>query len=232
MSWKQVKPFNLSKMGKTPGYCLQNVRLAFDAPSKYYDAKAAMQANKDAGTLHDISTLPLNVSVPVFLDTASVYEHVIASDKGTFYSDGKRLTSLAGYKVFGWGETLNGARIVEWVEDRQEKTDEELAKEVIAGVYGNGEERKQKLGDRYAAVQALVNKMLTTSSSGEVAPLRKGDRVALLSYVDYNGTVLKKTRDFYYIQNDPSTTDRIVLVADNQNGPVYAAVRKSNLKKY
>lgn len=232
MSWKQVKPFTLSKMGTTPGYCLQNVRLAFDAPSKYYDAKAAMQANKDAGTLHDVSTLPLNVAVPVFLDTASVYEHVIASDKGVFYSDGKKLTSLAGYKVFGWGETLNGARIVEWVADNQEKSDEELAREVIQGLYGNGAERKEKLGDRYAAVQALVNKMLTTNSAGETAPLKKGDRVTLLSYIDYDGRILKKTRDYYYIQNDISNTKRAVLVADNQNGPVYAAVNKNNLKKY
>lgn len=40
------------------------------------------------------------------------------------------------------------------------KTNEELAKEVIEGKYGNGEERKNKLGNRYSEVQALVNEML------------------------------------------------------------------------
>lgn len=37
-------------------------------------------------------------------------------------------------------------------------SDEELAKRVWAGEFGNGDERKQKLGSRYNAVQALVDK--------------------------------------------------------------------------
>lgn len=40
------------------------------------------------------------------------------------------------------------------------KTTQELAEEVIAGKYGNGEERKKALGDRYDEVQTLVNQML------------------------------------------------------------------------
>lgn len=40
------------------------------------------------------------------------------------------------------------------------KSDEELAREVLNGVYGNGEARKQALGDRYSAVQAIVNKLV------------------------------------------------------------------------
>ena len=115
--WQQKQPFDLSKMGTTPEMCLMNVRLAFGVPPKYYDAKAAMLANKNAGTLHDISTLPQNVAVPVFVDTASINEHVEAADCGVFYSDGKRLTNPMSQKFFGWGETLNDVRIVEWVED-------------------------------------------------------------------------------------------------------------------
>lgn len=37
-------------------------------------------------------------------------------------------------------------------------SDEELAKRVWAGEFGNGDIRKQKLGSRYASVQALVDK--------------------------------------------------------------------------
>ena len=36
---------------------------------------------------------------------------------------------------------------------------EEKAKEVIRGNYGNGEVRKQKLGDQYAEIQSKVNEM-------------------------------------------------------------------------
>lgn len=119
MGWKQKEQFVLSKMGKTPGMCLRNVRIAFDPeiPPLYYDAKAAMLANKKAGTLHPISELPKDVAVPVFVDTASINEHVEVSDKGTFYSDGKFVVDPMNQKFFGWGETLNDVRIVEYVPD-------------------------------------------------------------------------------------------------------------------
>ena len=42
----------------------------------------------------------------------------------------------------------------------KEKTTEELAREVIEGKYGNGEDRKNALGDGYAEVQARVNEIL------------------------------------------------------------------------
>lgn len=42
----------------------------------------------------------------------------------------------------------------------KEKPTEELAREVIEGKYGNGEYRKNALGDRYAEVQAIVNEIL------------------------------------------------------------------------
>lgn len=119
MGWKQIKPFDLSKMGTKPNYCLQNVRLAFGVQPKYADAKSAMIASRNAGTLHDISTLPKNVAVPVFVDTASPYEHVEVSDKGVFYSDGKKLDNPMSQKFFGWSETLNDERIVEFVPDPQ-----------------------------------------------------------------------------------------------------------------
>lgn len=42
-------------------------------------------------------------------------------------------------------------------EDLSKYSDEELAKMVWQGKFGNGEERKQKLGARYSVVQCLVN---------------------------------------------------------------------------
>ena len=42
---------------------------------------------------------------------------------------------------------------------------DELARAVIRGEYGNGEERKQKLGSLYNQVQARVNEMLGNSSN-------------------------------------------------------------------
>lgn len=115
--WEQVRSFNVSKMGTKKGYCLQNVRLGFGIPAKYPSAKADMEANRNAGTLHPINTLPTNVAVPVYVDTNNQYEHVIVCDRGTYYSDGKRLTSINGMKFFGWGELCEGVRVVKYVSD-------------------------------------------------------------------------------------------------------------------
>ncbi len=160
--WKQVVNFDINKMGHKKGYCLQNVRLGFGIPAKYESAKADMEANKKAGTLHDMNTLPTNVAIPVYVDSTSQYEHVIVCDKGTYYSDGSRLTSINGLKFFGWGELCDGVRVVEWVPDPKKSIDE-VAQEVINGNWGNGEERRKRLteaGYNYNEVQAKVNEIL------------------------------------------------------------------------
>lgn len=48
------------------------------------------------------------------------------------------------------------------------KSTEELANEVIQGLWGNGEERKERLGDRYAEVQARVNEILAPKEETNV----------------------------------------------------------------
>ena len=120
MGWKQVRTFAPSKMGTKEGWCLYNCRIAFtpEVPPKYADAKAAMLANKNAGTLHPISSHPTNCAVPVFADTPSVNEHVMIWDGEKLYSDGK-VVNPNGFTWFGWGETLNDVQIVEYVEDPQ-----------------------------------------------------------------------------------------------------------------
>ena len=234
MAWKQVKPFDLSKMGTRYNYCLANCRAAFGIPAKYADAKAAMEASRRAGTLHDISTLPKNVAVPVFLDVTSVYEHVEISDRGTFYSDGKKLSNPMNQKFFGWSETLNDVRVVEFVPDpTPAKTNEQIADEVIAGKWGNGDDRKNRLqaaGYDYATIQNIVNQKMggKTPAPAPTPTIKVGSKVTLTNWVDYNGTKLRKTRDFYFVNS--MNGSRVVLAADKQNGPIYAAVKMSNLK--
>jgi hypothetical protein len=54
-----------------------------------------------------------------------------------------------------------------------------------------------------------------------------GDKVLLKSWVDYNGTPLYRTRDFYFISE--INGDRAVLRADSVNGAVYCAANTNNL---
>lgn len=56
-----------------------------------------------------------------------------------------------------------------------EKSIDELAREVIAGKYGSGDERKKKLGDKYDAVQKRVNELLAKPVSKRVHTVQKGD---------------------------------------------------------
>ena len=120
MAYKQLKQFYPSDMGTKKGWCLENVARGYHiygVPSSQPSAKADMEFNKSRGTLHPLSSLPTNVAVPVYLDTASKYEHVEVSDKGVFWSDGKKVNRPNN--SFGWGEYCNGVRIVEWQNDPQ-----------------------------------------------------------------------------------------------------------------
>ena len=62
----------------------------------------------------------------------------------------------------------NEANKINSEEPIKEKTTEELAREVIEGKYGNGEDRKNALGDRYAEVQARVNEILAPAPEPSV----------------------------------------------------------------
>lgn len=114
MAFKQIRNFNPSKMGTKTGWCLQNVRQGFGiTKGTYPSAKADMEAQRKNGTFH-AGNPPASIAVPVYCDTASRFEHVVAFDHGIVYSDGKRIANgLKAYKVYGWGECCDGARVVE-----------------------------------------------------------------------------------------------------------------------
>lgn len=86
------------------------------------------------------------------------------------------------------------------VEDVEKSVDnsksiEELAKEVIAGKYGNGEERKQKLGNLYNEVQAKVNSIYGQNVSREtIYIVKSGDTLSEIAQ-KYNTTYQKIAKD-------------------------------------
>lgn len=58
------------------------------------------------------------------------------------------------------------------------KSDAQLADEVIAGKYGDGENRKRALGNRYDAVQAIVNQKLGGGNQSRTYTVRVGDTLS------------------------------------------------------
>lgn len=117
------------------------------------------------------------------------------------------------------------------VEPTPTKTIDELAKEVIQGKWGNGQERKDRLtnaGYSYKEVQDKVNKLLSTP----VQPrFKKGDKVIPTNLVDYDGRFLKKYDDTYEVLED-SKADRVVLAA-RRNGRlvVWAAMNIKDVRR-
>lgn len=62
------------------------------------------------------------------------------------------------------------------------RSDDDLANAVIRGEFGDGDDRKQKLGGRYDAVQALVNQKLAAPvSSGQTYTVQAGDTLSSIA---------------------------------------------------
>lgn len=205
--YQQVKNFNLKNMGTKAGWCLQNVRLAFGITvGKYPSAKADMEAQRKAGTLHPYNTLPNNCAVPVYINTSDPNEHVEVCVNGTaWYSDGRRVSAPKSGTVYGWGETCDGVRVVKQIGS---KTNEQVADEVIRGLWGNGQTRINRLKDAGydpAKIQDIVNKKI----QGSYKPSKKTNEAIareVIAGLWGNGSARKKKLeaagyDYNTIQN-------------------------------
>lgn len=76
---------------------------------------------------------------------------------------GPYLQSKFPYIASEVNKRLNGSSASVPSNDISSKSVDELAKEVIAGKYGNGDARKSALGPRYGEVQARVNEILNVN---------------------------------------------------------------------
>ncbi len=86
--------------------------------------------------------------------------------------------------------------------------------------------RMNELADRANEINYGTDPQPAPAPSSDI---KVGDKVTLKSWVDYNGTPLLQTRDFYFVKE--INGDRAVLAADSTDGAVYAAVNVNNLNK-
>ena len=120
------------------------------------------------------------------------------------------------------------------------KTIDELANEVIAGKWGNGQERKDKLtaaGYDYNAVQSKVNELLSSSQPEE--DFKVGDKVAVIGYAtadsfgkgsrtaEYSGDILYITKITNLSAPRPYHISRGATLGNQDRG----WVAKSQIKK-
>lgn len=108
---------------------------------------------------------------------------------------------------------------------------EEIAKEVIAGKWGNGIDRKVKLeaaGYDYSQVQTRVNELIKNSSYNTTTTetIKKGDKVKVINAITYTGSPFRlfyKEYDVIEVNND-----RVVIGIGKT---VTAAINIKNIKK-
>lgn len=116
--WYQTVAFDSARMGTTPGWCEQNCRLGFGfAYGVFPTAMADKNSQQANGTLHS-GTPPDYLQVPVYCDTGIPEGHVVVWDRGTVWEDGyilpNGLNTYAGH-IYGWGELMDGRRVVEHI---------------------------------------------------------------------------------------------------------------------
>jgi hypothetical protein len=119
--WKQTKSFNKALGGSRHLWCLRNTRLGFGIGPKYANATQAWNNTQK----HQDRNIPLGIDVPLF------YSYTVAKvnlghinvrlANGTVWSDGAIYRSLEAYeaasspKYLGWGESINGVRVINYV---------------------------------------------------------------------------------------------------------------------
>lgn len=106
---------------------------------------------------------------------ATLYAHMrkgLLVKNGQYVKKGQRLGYMSDsgnaygghlhFEVWRNGTRINPTEFLDkdLFTETIEKSIEELANEVIQGLWGNGQERKDKLGDRYSEAQARVNEIL------------------------------------------------------------------------
>lgn len=129
------------------------------------------------------------------------------------------------YKFIGC--IINPGVRVENEPTKVEKTIDELAQEVLKGVYGNGEDRKQKLGDKYEAVQNKVNELLNAKSNNEI---KVGDRVVPTNLYDYKGFRVHQYDEFYEVSQIDNRGYLLRAIRGDQR-PIWAIMPKNNIRK-
>lgn len=120
--------------------------------------------------------------------------------------------------------TVNVDNSVENVENSK-KSNEEIAKEVWQGKWGNGQERVDRLtkaGYDYTEIQKIVDRTRPELSS----KIKVGDKVEVLKAIQYNGQPFAKYYDSYNVIEVKG--DRAVI---GRRATITCAINVKNLRK-
>lgn len=194
MAYRQVRTPNVN-IGAIRGWCLKYIGDGVGATTgRQPTAQRSYEVERANGNIRT-SDLPVGLWVPIYFSlskgpykglghVAWAYNHgnyveihdseVHGGGRGVYTSIAQVLSWFGnhGISYLGWSLWVDGVQIVAEVADAR-KSNETIADEVLAGHWGNGVDRQNRLkaaGYDYNAVQAIVN-----ARFGGGAPARKSN---------------------------------------------------------
>ena len=122
---------------------------------------------------------------PDYMDPRTSFQLLQHSSEGSSWKKHKYLKRVDG--TYYYPDTYEGGRHLPDGEkeesnskiDLSEKDVEKLAKEVIRGNFGNGQERKDLLGENYEEIQKRVNELMKGSAGSKTIPSDKTKAISV-----------------------------------------------------
>ena len=122
---------------------------------------------------------------PDYMDPRTRFQLLQHSSEGSSWKKHKYLKRVDG--TYYYPDTYEGGRHLPDGEkeesnskiDLSEKDVEKLAKEVIRGNFGNGQERKDLLGENYEEIQKRVNELMKGSVGSKTIPYDKTKAIGI-----------------------------------------------------
>lgn len=122
---------------------------------------------------------------PDYMDPRTSFQLLQHSSEGSSWKKHKYLKRVDG--TYYYPDTYEGGRHLPDGEkeesnskiDLSEKDVEKLAKEVIRGNFGNGQERKDLLGENYEEIQKRVNELMKGSVGSKTIPSDKTKAIGI-----------------------------------------------------
>lgn len=160
---------------------------------------------------------PDHVGTVIYVNKASGYMIVM---EGNYSNAVKRRTiSLNGKYIRGFITPKYTSNTVSTPEKKPNKDLTTVAREVIAGQWGNGADRKKNLeakGYNYSEVQKKVNEILNGGASKPATPTTNSTKevVATCSAKNFNKSTIGtyKTTDNLYLRNDAGTNKKALVL--------------------
>ena len=161
----QLIPFDTSKAGKVPNYCLDNTRRGYGIQNKYGSAWIAWLHTEQ----HHDRNIPEGLDIPLYYSYTTTidgvtenYGHInVRLKDGRVWSDGNIYPSLDAYlsthapRYVGWGESINDYKII-----GDDMLTEDNFYRLFRGMLGRDPSQQEAEGftrDPNTAVEALWN---------------------------------------------------------------------------